>query len=152
MGKRRFVVGVVAILVVMLIAGATGVATAGASVIYEDFSREQVVNPRAYDYLMTAHVDIVYFGEGSLGMIGETRASQDVDLIRTTILLQKQEGSGWMTVATDAETENNSNRARISKHTTAPTGYSYRLVGIHYIEHQGTVEEGITFSAPVYVF
>ncbi|MDF2924970.1 MAG: hypothetical protein K0R57_3884 [Paenibacillaceae bacterium] len=98
-------------------------------------------------YLNTGSVTIGTAGNGDIAMNGSTFAYSVVQQVGVRLTLQRWSGSYWSSVYVSSDkTSSNSVSVTLSTSSTALKGYYYRVVGTHWINHNGVNEQGTSYG------
>lgn len=102
-------------------------------------------------YLSYGSSSIQNLGSGRVEFTGNTMCYRDSDVVVVAISLQRLVGSNWQTYATRTGVSNNARSASVGDTVAVPTGYSYRVKGVHTAQKGSTVESVTTYTKDVYI-
>ena len=108
------------------------------------------VEPMAFQYILRASSTISYLGNGSIYIDSETTTLRRVDLVRTTVVLQRLNNGTWTNVQTYTNPQYNAFTSVVHGSIPVPKGYYYRIRGFHYVSNQGFVESVTTTTQSIY--
>jgi hypothetical protein len=103
-------------------------------------------------YLNLGITTIGKTSSGDIGMSGTTTAYSIVSTIGVKLSLQQWSGSSWTSIYTSSDTtSSNAASVTMTASRSAAKGYYYRLVGTHWVSHNGTYESG-TYTGESYAY
>jgi len=109
------------------------------------------MNLMANKYLSSYYSSISKASSSQVNVFGSTTAGQTVDSIGIQFVLQRWTGTTW--VDAGGASDNGTNKASHSatKTFSVTQGYYYRAMTTHWINENGTYEEGTYFTSSLLV-
>lgn len=104
------------------------------------------MNLMANNYLTSYYSSISKSSSSQVSVYGSTSAGQAVDAIGIQFVLQRWTGTAW--VDAGASSDNGTNKASHSatKTFSVTQGYYYRAKTTHWINENGTYEDGVYYT------
>lgn len=102
-------------------------------------------------YLSYGTAAIRNLGAGQVNFYGSTMCYRDGDVVVVALSLQRLVGGYWRTYATISDTQYNTWTAATGTTVSVPTGYSYRVKGVHTAQKGSIVESVTTYTKDVYI-
>ncbi len=102
-------------------------------------------------YLSYGTAIIRNLGGGSVNFYGDTICYRESDVVVVALSLQRLVGGNWRTYTTITDTRHNTWTASAGTTVTVPTGYSYRVKGVHTAQKGSTVDSVTTYTEDVYI-
>lgn len=125
---------------------------------YAEDTRELTLEQTAEDevssygtYLAYGTAAISNLGGGQVNFFGDTVCNRTSDIVKVNLHLQRLVNGSWQDYTTRYCTEYNTCSASNGAYATVPTGYYYRVKGIHSATKGSTVESTTTYTNGVYI-
>ena len=125
------------------VSAASNVAVSGINMVPSSQADIMGVFDPSHNYLEDGYSTINDLGEGEVHMSASTTGKSYVDSLGGEMILQQWTGTMWVDVySSPSNTESDVRTLRFTASTTVDTGYYYRIISIHWAEHDGVYEEG----------
>ncbi|MDO5425814.1 MAG: DUF6147 family protein [Eubacteriales bacterium] len=102
-------------------------------------------------YLSYGTVGIANLGSGQVNFYGDTVCNKVSDIVKVNLHLQQLKNGVWSDYTTRYCTEYNDSLATSGYYTYVPTGYYYRVKGVHSATKGSVVESMTTYTKGVFI-
>lgn len=119
----------------------------------EDFASDDWVVDQRGAYLLDGTSSIAKPDSTHANISGCTNATRTVDTVRLTLYLERSTsyGTGYSTYKTYSYSSNNVYQlAKEISNISVERGYYYRVVGVHSVTHNGTIECTDSVTNPIH--
>lgn len=120
----------------------SGVCFAGDIAKEADATTYTQISTEAQKYLWEGHSKIRDNEDGTVTVLGHTKAYEDVDLVSLTLRLQIEDGSSWKTVKSWNYKDIDTDYIKGSRKYKISRGKKYRVYAVHEVWKDKTHERG----------